>query len=726
METMHLIKKTMVTVKQEGLKNCARKIRKYTKKKIGNKKSLNIYKDVLFISGCNEDLPHPWRYRVKHQREQLEAYNFTTGEIYFTEITQDFLRYYQMFVFFRCPETQEISAFIDQAKKLNKTVIYDIDDLVVDTKYTDTIKYVSEMKKEDKEAYDENVRKMQSLLRKCDFAITTTICLQDELRQYLSKVYINRNVASEEMVRLSKSALQKAKKDTSKIKIGYFSGSITHNADFDLILTAVSRIMERHAEVELFLAGELDLPGELKQFQDRVKKIPFMDWKKLPDMIAEMDINIAPLEDTVFNCAKSENKWLEAALVKVVTIASDVGAFHDCIENGRTGVLCSNKADWEEGLEKLITDAEFRRKIGEEAFRKCISECTTVKSGFRLCEIIRRESTETVAFVLPGLAISGGVRVALKHAVMLQKAGKQVLLLCLEADEPWYQYEDCMFPVIDLSKTQIQGKIKHMVATMWSTVKIVEQCVYAEDKCYLVQNYETDFYQEGDPLRIQANQSYMPNADMRFLTISRWCQEWLGKKYGKKSEYVPNGIDVDKFSYHRRKMEGKIRILIEGDCGVDYKNVDEAFEVTNGLNPERYEIWYMSYSAQPKPIYKVDRFFHKVPYDQVPKIYEQCDILLKTSLLESFSYPPLEMMATGGYVIAVPNGGNQEYLQNGENCLLYNAGDIPTARKLIYDLQNDTVLQGRLYEEGIKTVRSRNWENIQEQILTMYCGNLDM
>ena len=38
METMHLIKKTMVTVKQEGLKNCARKIRKYTKKKIGNEK----------------------------------------------------------------------------------------------------------------------------------------------------------------------------------------------------------------------------------------------------------------------------------------------------------------------------------------------------------------------------------------------------------------------------------------------------------------------------------------------------------------------------------------------------------------------------------------------------------------------------------------------------------------------------------------------------------------
>ena len=44
------------------------------------------YKDILFISGCGEDLPHPWRYRVKHQREQLEAYNYSTDEVYFYTI----------------------------------------------------------------------------------------------------------------------------------------------------------------------------------------------------------------------------------------------------------------------------------------------------------------------------------------------------------------------------------------------------------------------------------------------------------------------------------------------------------------------------------------------------------------------------------------------------------------------------------------------------------------
>ena len=42
-----------------------------------------------------------------------------------------------------------------------------------------------------------------------------------------------------------------------------------------------------------------------------------------------------------------------------------------------------------------------------------------------------------------------------------------------------------------------------MIATMWTTVKTVENCTCARDKCYLVQNLETDFYTEGNALRIQ-------------------------------------------------------------------------------------------------------------------------------------------------------------------------------------------------------------------------------
>ena len=62
-------------------------------------------------------------------------------------------------------------------------MLYDIDDLVIDKKYTDTIKYLETMDKEERHAYDQNVLSMQRVLRMCDAAITTTERLGAELKQ---------------------------------------------------------------------------------------------------------------------------------------------------------------------------------------------------------------------------------------------------------------------------------------------------------------------------------------------------------------------------------------------------------------------------------------------------------------------------------------------------------------------------------------------------------------
>ena len=153
---------------------------------------------------------------------------------------------------------------------------------------------------------------------------------------------------------------------------------------------------------------------------------------------------------------------------------------------------------------------------------------------------------------------------------------------------------------------------------------------------------------------------------MEYVTISKWCQNWLREEYHTEAVYLPNGIDPSFYPKRGRDLQGKIRILIEGDCSAEHKNVDESFRIVEQLDLEKFEIWYMSYNGNLKSWYRVDRFLHRVPYEKTPEVYAACDILLKTSLLESFSYPPLEMMASGGYVVAVPNGGNLEYLKDGE------------------------------------------------------------
>lgn len=717
-----LTAKTLHTLKEEGIISVGRKAKSYvhTARTVGRDAKDRVYKDVLFINGCDESVPHPARYRVTHQREQLAANNISTGEVYYVNLQLDQVRYYRTFVFFRCPYTDMIGEFIKLAKKLNKRVLFDIDDLVVDTKYTDTIKYLDSMSKEERALYDDGVMRMGRTLKLCDAAITTTERLAEELGHYVPEVFINRNTASEEMCALSKEALKNKTRKDDHVGIGYFSGSLTHNDDFELVLPALTKVMEKYPQVQLHVVGELDLPEALQQYKARVVSHPFVDWKKLPSLIAEVDINLAPLEQSIFNEAKSENKWVEAALVKVPTVASNVGAFQRMIVSGETGILCDTEDEWVEQLSRLVEDKKERERIAENAHRYCTKKCVTVYTGFPLVKFIKKYTTPNIAFILPSLNISGGIMVALWHAVMLQDAGMDVTLFNVDNSIQWCTFKEHQIPVMSQDLRLVEGRIDKAVATMWTTVAFLENYQNIEKRYYLVQNFETDFYEPGIPLRVFANQSYIPKVPIQYLTISKWCEDWLRDDYEQIARYAPNGIEKENFPHHKREMNGKIRILIEGDCGVEYKNVDESFKITNELDKEKYEIWYMSYNAEPKDWYRVDKFLHKVPFDQVADVYNQCDILLKTSYLESFSYPPLEMMATGGYAVVVPNDGNKEYLVDGENCLLYPLGKIEKGIAAIERICTDKGLQEHLYESGIKTAQSRDWESIRKEIVALY------
>ena len=713
--------KTVKTMKEEGIAGVNRKAKNLvqTTRIAGKDAKYKVYKDVLFINGCDESVPHPARYRVTHQREQLEANNISTNEIYYVNLNLDQVRYYRTFIFFRCPYTDVVGEFIGLAKKLNKKVLFDIDDLVIDTKYTDTIKYLDSMSPEDRELYDDGVKRMGHTLSLCDAAITTTERLATELQKYVKEVFINRNTASELMCKLSQEAL-KQKKKKSTIGMGYFSGSLTHNDDFKMILPVLKRLLYKYKDLRLHVVGELELPKELMDVSEKIISHPFVDWKKLPSLISEVDINLAPLEEGIFNEAKSENKWVEASLVKVPTVASNVGAFKRMINHGITGILCSTEEEWENELIELIENAERRKELAEQSYQFCVNNCTTMYTGYPLVEFIKKWTTPNLAFVLPSLKISGGIKVALKHATILQDAGIDVFLLNVDNETAWFEFENHRLPVLSQNMKMLNGRIDTAVATMWTTVAFLEDYANISERLYLVQNYETDFYEYGNPLRLNANKSYFPKVPVRFITISKWCQDWLENKYGHASNYAPNGINMRDFPNHKREMDGKIRILIEGDCGVTYKNVDESFKIVEKFSKDKFEIWYMSYNAEPKDWYRVDRFLHQVPYDKVPEIYNACDILLKTSYLESFSYPPLEMMATGGYAVVVPNGGNKEYLESEKNCILYPQGDIEKGVEAIKRICMDESLREKLYQNGLKTACERDWEKLRKDILSLY------
>ncbi len=713
-----LIQKAVWSLKRDGVIGLCKKVWRWSVFKMKTYGKNREVKDILFINGCT--LPHPERYRVDHQMEQLLASGLTVEKVFYEDLDLDLLKYYRGFVFFRCPITPKVEEFIKKAKFFNKKVFFDIDDLVIDKKYTNKIKFVQEMSIEDKRLYDDGVERMGRTMDMCDYIITTTSALARELQKKKKEVFINKNVASEEMVKLSIEAVQKAKKHEDKTVIGYLSGSITHNPDFELISSSLLKIMEEFPNVELCVMGLLDLPDDFMKYKNRIIKKSFSDWKELPKVIAGLDINLAPIEKTIFNEAKSENKWTEAALCKVVTIASDFGAFKEVIEDGKTGVLCKNEKDWYEGLKILIEHPERRRIIAENAYQKAIKKYVTTYSGGGLANYIESKLAKNVAFVLPSTNISGGVNVVLKHCEILRRNGWDVMVINMDSSDENFEDSENEVNVISEGKHDITMRFDRLVATLYTTVNFIEKYPKVNKKLYLVQNFETDFEKFGTPARIVANSTYCALENIHYITISEWCKKWLKEAFNKNAKYAPNGIDLNSFKFKERNISKKIKILVEGNSDDYYKNVDESFKIVDRLDKEKFEILYLSYQGKPKKWYRVDKFYHKVPHEKVGNVYSEADILLKSSILESFSYPPLEMMATGGFVVVAPNGGNIEYLEDGKNCLFYEQGNIEDGAHKIEELADNMELRKRLNGGMQKTIRTRNWKDIEKDILGLY------
>ena len=99
------------------------------------------------------------------------------------------------------------------------------------------------------------------------------------------------------------------------------------------------------------------------------------------DNMAGIDINLMPLEDSIFHCSKSENKWMEAALVKVPSVMSRNREMEGVIENGVDGWLCSDKEEWKKALTTLIEEKTARVQMGEKAHKKVMCQYVTQNTG---------------------------------------------------------------------------------------------------------------------------------------------------------------------------------------------------------------------------------------------------------------------------------------------------------------------------------------------------------
>ena len=333
---------------------------------------------ILLIDGVENIIPQCTRYRVLNKAEQLRKHGFAVKVVNLSDFQLSMAQNASHIIIYRSPISPELLRLCHLAKEYGKSVFFDIDDLVFDTVYTDQLSYTQGLNSVEKGNYDAGVRNYGYMLENCDGAITSTNQLQEELYKYQSKVLLNRNLASDDLIAISSQYIKDYSQTSDIVKIGYFSGSISHNENFELIKPAIKQLLTKYSNVQLHIVGILDIPQDMKPFENQIVTHDYVDWDKLPALISEVDINLAPLVDSIFNRAKSEIKWIEAALVKVPTVASKIGAFSDMVIDGETGLLVTDD-QWFDKLEALVLSPELRQNLAESAYRAVLENCTLSK-----------------------------------------------------------------------------------------------------------------------------------------------------------------------------------------------------------------------------------------------------------------------------------------------------------------------------------------------------------
>ncbi|MCA8921180.1 MAG: methyltransferase domain-containing protein [Planctomycetes bacterium] len=325
---------------------------------------------VLVVSGCGGD---SLRYRGDHLLQLLAGLGgrgaiVPQAELGASQQPDAWADACELIVCQRTPIDPGLRALIAAARRRWVPVLFETDDLVCDP-----LGDAAQIPSLRGMVSAADVTAQHEALGLAVAALCSTEFLAERLRALGKPAYVLRNAASPAMLEAAARA-RAGVEPPARVVLGYASGSPTHDGDFASIAPALARVLTRFPTapdgrpLELHLVGPVALPAALEGFAPRIVRRAFVPWSELPAVLASFSINLAPLETGYAFCqAKSEIKWLEAALVEVPTVASPTPAFRAAIGDDARGRLAADDDAWERALTGWIEDEGARRACAARA-----------------------------------------------------------------------------------------------------------------------------------------------------------------------------------------------------------------------------------------------------------------------------------------------------------------------------------------------------------------------
>lgn len=342
---------------------------------------------------ANRGLPQCDHYRVVQKRMQLERLGWTVEVFAESEAKSCRLSLDRACaaIFYRVAAFPAVLHAILYARALGIPTIYEIDDLLFDPAfYPDPFEsFEGQITIAEYFELQYGVPLFRYAMRQCEAGLASTPALADAMRPLVRSgvCHVLRNGLDER----NASFLDRPPMPfcIPAVTIFYGSGTKAHNRDFNEIAApALLDVLDRQPHVRLVIAGYLQLDKQFAPFADRVLQLGFTpDVSAYWETLSGADINLAVLAPSEMSDAKSEIKWLEAAMCSIPSVVSATRTYRDILVDGEDAFLAQTPQDWLRAIDALVQDADLRRRVGQRARAKAVREyglhgATKILSGF--------------------------------------------------------------------------------------------------------------------------------------------------------------------------------------------------------------------------------------------------------------------------------------------------------------------------------------------------------
>lgn len=306
-----------------------------------------------------------------------------------------------------------------------------------------------------------------------------------------------------------------------------------------------------------------------------------------------------------------------------------------------------------------------------------------------------------IAFILPTVSLSGGIRVVAIYAKALQERGHDVYLVSppprrtsffnkfkrflrngawpsdIRARPSYLDGTSLEHRILDRWRPATDDDVPDsdvVIATWWETAEWVNALGQSKGaKVYFVQHHE--LFPHVPLSRCQATYR-MP---MHKIVIARWLKDVMREQYGDNVvDVVSNSVDQNQFF---APVRGKQSVPTVGFVysTAAFKGLEVTLSAVNSLRREVPGLRVISFgSEQPSPEFPLPDgtlFSFSPPQGTIRELYAQCDVWIAASRSEGFYLPAMEAMACRTPMVCTRTGWPEEAIVTGENGVLVDIDD---------------------------------------------------